>query len=287
MSDRSTNKFLSLIEKNIFISFICVPLIVFISLKLIWLFPYDEVGSKEGWLSFLGGYCGVCGAFIAANLQIKEQRKLFDEQLKKEQRKEQLGSLKILQHYLIRIEKNIFILEKFFIKILISETQSRSFLLTREEIEKLGNHLNNLGTYEYYTEAIKVIEWVNIIENLVEDSLVIHQKILKNFKIYIKQILENVAKEDLNKINDFFIGEDISIDEVLTSIQIGKNKLKDWNMDSNRKKEMQEYLSGVYKWLTKINETINEKYFEQITENIKDILSQINGNIENLNEFSK
>lgn len=184
--------------------FFTFPFLVFALLKC-----YNIPFTFSEWLGFLGGYCGAIGAFIAANLQLTEQRKIIAKQLKEEKRKEQLGSLKIFKYYFEKIDyylgngisKQSFI-EPMFLFTSI-EISIDHVILNRKEIEKLEENLNNLGIFEYSTKILEIIDAIKIIENIFTSSLIIKKTNSTNFESYIKNILRSSPEENNDSLNLF------------------------------------------------------------------------------------
>lgn len=73
------NNLIEFIKKNkiTMLAVIIFPILLIIGLKLIYRFaPWEEIGSADGWIGFLGGYTGGIIALIGIWWQLEESKKL-------------------------------------------------------------------------------------------------------------------------------------------------------------------------------------------------------------------
>lgn len=243
--------------------FFIFPFIVFIMMK------YFNIFFKfSDWLGFLGGYCGALGAFIAANIQLKEQRKLFDEQQKEEKRKTQLGSLKALKfqfgnlNYYLQAEmpRDYFItLLSIFNKPVITKTY---ILLEEKNIKELNNNLINLGTFKHSIEILKIIDTIEYIEKTFKKSLAIYNTtIADHFNIYVEIMYQHADRNQINIFKNNFSKNDINkteLENMITQIEKFKSIYKSSNNNIQNKVNLSKCFTFVSDWLKDIKNIIFE-----------------------------
>lgn len=252
---------------GLIVLFFAFPFVVFIMMN------YFNIFFKfSDWLGFLGGYCGALGAFIAANIQLKEQRKLFDKQQKEEKRKIQLGSLKALKYqfenlnYYLQVETP----RDYFITLLsILEKcvviPKNYILLEEKNIKELNNNLINLGTFKHSIEILKIIDTIEYIERTFKKSLTIYNtNISEHFSLYLNDLSRHIdinKKDEFNIFKNNFGKNDINKTELENMItQIGEfiSIYKSSNNTIQSKANFNKCFTFVSDWLKDIKNIIFE-----------------------------
>lgn len=175
----------------IFISF---PISLYFILSFVYKANLKEFGTKDGWLGFLGGYCGVGGALLIGFISLNKQEKQFKEQLKlqKEQFEEEKKLLKrkdlkrklkayksiniILNTLLIGREKEISTPEfRFLYSFLFIATPTvynkNHFFLSSKLLKFLEENLFNIDSSIISENMIEIISLIDEIEEAGKDII--------------------------------------------------------------------------------------------------------------------
>lgn len=191
-------------QKNIIFmiaGYLLFPFFLYIVLTCMYKTNLKEFGSKDGWLSFLGGYCGFGGALLVCILTLERQEKQFDEE-KKLMRNEKIESnLKayksinfILKSILRDFDANVMSVKMRYIYsyafIASYPVYNKNyFILSSKSLSLLEVNMQNVPSYKVSENLVEIV-------SLIEDIDSTANKIIKNsYDIYMKfNICYNLIK---------------------------------------------------------------------------------------------
>lgn len=198
-------------KKKYWVILLTVPWGIFIILKLI----FEETGSIDGWLGFLGGYGGIGGSLLVCFFTLESQKKQFEKEKKeKEEEKEKysLNSYKILNHILnslLKKKKTEFLSEDYrylysFIFIASPTLYSKNyFFLSEKQLNLLElhiQHIDHIGIRKNITDIVSYFFDINLVtKDIIKNSHDISFK-FNDCLDFTKNLKKELIKEEYKNL---------------------------------------------------------------------------------------
>lgn len=190
------------IIKNHWIKFIAILVFPFILdwiLRFIWWvdIPLKESATIGEWLGFLGAYFGIIAAICGIWWQLNEEK-----------RKQQLGSLRIIEYYLIILSskleetttsfegKNVKFHKYMFSNGLFIDNKLLAYdkdysIISKKDIKILSDNIKNISSLNNYINIFKIINALEHIEEISSNCLS-----QNNFSKIIEKIVATLELDD-------------------------------------------------------------------------------------------